>query len=100
VGQGLIQHGVAEMKPLMGVRLGHPEELSLHCVAGMLLQGGQDAEPCVGHGGSRTMVIRPVTAAGAGWPSKGALPHLGGKRMRARGQQRREFWCGESRHRP
>ena len=51
MGQGLIQHGVEEMKPLIGVRLGHPEELSWHFLDGILLQVGQDEEPFVGHGG-------------------------------------------------
>jgi hypothetical protein len=46
-----IQHGREEMNPLIGVRLGHPQELSLYFLAGMLFHIRQNQEKCVGDRG-------------------------------------------------
>jgi len=49
--QGLIQHRMEEMNPLIGVRLGHPKELSLDFLDGILFQIGQNEEQFVRHRG-------------------------------------------------
>jgi hypothetical protein len=43
----MIQPSMEEMNPLMGVPLGHPKELSLDLVDGVLVHVGQAAEPVV-----------------------------------------------------
>jgi hypothetical protein len=48
VREGLIQHRRPQMNPRVRIRLGHPQELSLHLLDGMLLHVGQDEEPRVG----------------------------------------------------
>jgi hypothetical protein len=40
-----------EMNPRIGVRLGHPKELSLHFLDGMLFHIRQNKEEFVGHRG-------------------------------------------------
>jgi hypothetical protein len=97
---GLMHHGMEEMHPLIGVRVGHPQELSWHLLDGMLCQVGHNEEQVVRHRGSETRVLRPVTAARAGLPSNGAVPQIGHQRGLERGQPRRECLLGEPRHRP
>jgi hypothetical protein len=46
-----MQHGMEEMNPLIGVRLGHPKELSLHLLERILFHVGQDEESFVCHRG-------------------------------------------------
>jgi hypothetical protein len=43
----MIQHRMEEMNPLMGIRLGHPKELPLDFLDGVLFHGGQDEEQFV-----------------------------------------------------
>jgi hypothetical protein len=45
--EGLIEHGMEEMNALVRMRWGHPKELSLDCLDGMLFQVGQHEEPFV-----------------------------------------------------
>jgi hypothetical protein len=40
---------VEEMNPLVGIRLGHPKELSLHLLDGMLFYIRQNKEELVGY---------------------------------------------------
>jgi hypothetical protein len=94
MGSGMIQPRMEEMHPRIGVRWGQPKELSLDLVDGVLLHGGQDEEPCVRSRRSRTVVIRTVTSAGAGWPSDGAVLPRGHQRPLEMRQQRREFFLG------
>jgi hypothetical protein len=79
------------MNPLIGVRLGHPKELSLHLLDGVLFQVDQNEEQFVRHRGQGTIVIRTVTAARAGLPINGAVPQIGAQRVLEKGQQRGEF---------
>jgi len=46
-----IQHGMQEMNPLIGIRLGHPKELPLYFLNGMLFHIRQNEEQFVGYGG-------------------------------------------------
>jgi hypothetical protein len=46
----LIQHRMEERNPLVGIRLGHPKELSLHFLERMLFQVGRHKEQFVGYG--------------------------------------------------
>jgi hypothetical protein len=62
-----------QMHPRVRMRWGHPQELSLHRLDGMLLHVGQDDAPLVGCRWERTGVIRTVAAARAGLPSNGAV---------------------------
>jgi hypothetical protein len=98
--EGLVQYGVEEMNPRIGVRLGHPKELSLHLLDGMLCHVGQHEEPCVRHRGPGTIIIRTVTAARAGLPINGAVPQIGAQGILEQGQQRGEFLASSPRHRP
>jgi hypothetical protein len=97
---GLIQYRMEEMNPLMGVRLGHPQELSLDCLAGILVQVSQNEESFVRHRGYGTSVIRTVTAACTGLPIAAAVWHIGRQGVVEMGQQRRELLRGPPRHRP
>ena len=72
----MIQHRMEEMNPLIGVRLGHPKELSLDLLDGVLFHVGQDEEPCVRYRRSGTGVRRTVTSAGAGVPINRAGRHI------------------------
>jgi hypothetical protein len=99
MGSGLVQHGVEEMHPRMGVRLGHPQELSLPLRDGMLCHVGQHAAPCVRPRGPGTMVIRTVAAARAGLPITGAVLQIGHQRGLEMGQPRDEFCFREAGHR-
>jgi hypothetical protein len=47
----LIQHSMEEMHPRVGMRLGHPKELSLHFLNEVLFHIGQDEEELVDHRG-------------------------------------------------
>jgi hypothetical protein len=100
MGSCLMQHGMEEMHPRMRMRLGHPKELSWHCLNGVLGHIRQHDELFVGYRRSRTMVIGPVTTARAGWPIDGAVLQRGRQRVLERGQQRGECWLGSPRHRP
>jgi hypothetical protein len=40
-----------QMNPLIRIRLGHPKELALHFLDGILFQIGQHEEQLVGHRG-------------------------------------------------
>ena len=88
-----------EMNPLVGVRLSQPNELSLHCLAGMLGHVSHDEEPFVRHGGSGAMVIRTIIAACPGVAINGLVPHIGHKSVLAWRQQRHAFGCREAGHR-
>ena len=57
MGSGLLQHGMQEVNPRMGMRWRHATELSWHVLTRMLCHRGQHEELCVGYGGSRTMVV-------------------------------------------
>ena len=100
MGSRMIQHRMEEMTPRIGVRLGYPKELSLDCLDGVLLHGGQDEEPCVRSCRSGTGVIRPVTSACTGLPIDGAVLQIGSQGVLKRGQQRREFLLSEAGHHP
>jgi hypothetical protein len=80
-----------EMNPLIGIRLGHPKELSLHLLDGILFQVGQNEEQFVRRRGQGTIVIRTVAAACAGLPINGAVPQIGAQRVLEKRQQRGEF---------
>jgi len=76
------------MHPLVGMRLGHPQELSLHRLDRMLFHVGQDEEPFVGCRWERTGVIRRVATARTGLPINGTVLHRAHKRrleMRSQG---------------
>jgi hypothetical protein len=96
--EGMIQHRLAEMKPRMGVRLGHPQELALDRWEEVLLHVGQDEEPWVRSRRYRTVVRRTVTSAWAGLPIAGAVRHRGHPRPLERRPQRRDFFLGSPRH--
>jgi hypothetical protein len=85
-----------QMNPLVRIRLGHPKELSLHFLDGILFQVGQDEEQLVGRRWERTGFIRTVAAAGAGLPINRAVMHVGHKSLLERGQQSLKFGFRES----
>jgi len=87
------------MNPRVRMRLGHPQELSLHLVERMLLHGGQDEEPLVGRRWERTGVIRPVAAARAGLPIHGAVRQIRHQHGLARGPQCHQFRFRQAGHR-
>jgi hypothetical protein len=87
----VIQYRLQQMNPLVGIRLGHPKELALHFLDGILFHVGQDEEQLVGHRRQRTGVIRRVAAACAGLPINGSVLHIRHQRLLEMGQQRREF---------
>jgi hypothetical protein len=89
-----------EMNPLVGMRLGHPKELSWHFLNGVLFHIGQDAEELVDQRGSGTGVIRTGAAARAGLSINGVILHIGHKRVLERGEQPHEFCFREAGHRP
>jgi hypothetical protein len=91
VGKSLIQHRLPPMNPLVGSRWRHPQELSWHCLPGMLCHVGQDAAPRVGRRWERTSVIRRVAAARAGLPINRAVLPRRHQRLLDMGQQRHEF---------
>jgi hypothetical protein len=92
--QGSIQHRMQEMNPLMGIPLGHPKELPLYCLNGILFHIRQHEEPCVGYGGERTIVIGTVTTARARWPIDGAVLQIGRQRVLDMRQPCGEFLLG------
>jgi hypothetical protein len=47
MGSRMLQPRLEAMNPVIGMRLGHPTEVSLDCLDGVLCDGGQDEEPCV-----------------------------------------------------
>jgi hypothetical protein len=98
MGEGMIQHRREAMNPLMGVRLGHPTELSVDLWDGVLCHVGQAEAPCGRSRRSRPVVIRPVTSAGAGLPIDGAVLHIGHQRPLDMRQQRRACFLSEPRH--
>jgi hypothetical protein len=100
VGSCLMQHGMEELNPFIGVRLGHPKELSLHFLDGLLFYIRQHKEECVGYRGSGTRVIRTVAADCARLPINGMGLHVGHKGLLNMRQKRLEFVCGSSGHRP
>jgi hypothetical protein len=59
----------------------------LHCLDRILFQVAQDEEQLVGHGGSGTILIRPIAAARAGVPINGAVPHVIHECLLKMGQQ-------------
>jgi hypothetical protein len=61
----LIQHRGEEMHPRMGIRVGHPKQLSLNFLDRVLFQLGQDEKQPVGRRGQRTRGIRRIATAGA-----------------------------------
>ena len=73
----LIQHGMEEMNSLIRIRLGHPKELSLHFLNGVLFHIRQNEELFVGYRRQRTIVIGSVTTARAGLPIDGAVLQIG-----------------------
>jgi hypothetical protein len=83
-----------EMHPLIGVRLGHSKELSLHCLDGNLLHIRQNKEAFVGYRGEGTCDIRTVAADRARLPINGLVAHIGHKRLLKMRQKRLEFWFG------
>ena len=95
-----MQHGMEEMKPLLGGRLGHPPALALHGLDGMLFHVRQHDGQCVRSRGSGTLVIRAVAPARTGVAIAGAVVPIGHPGVREMGQSRREFWRGQPRHRP
>jgi hypothetical protein len=64
-----------EMNPLVGIRLGHPKELSLYRLDRMLFQVGQDKEQFIGCRWERAGGIRAVAAARAGLSINGTVLH-------------------------
>jgi hypothetical protein len=91
---GLIQHGMEEMKPLIGIRLGQPKELALHLLDGILFEVGQNKKQLISHRRSRRGVIRTIAPARAGVSINGMLLHIGQKRVFEMPQEGREFWLG------
>jgi hypothetical protein len=87
------------MPPRIGLRLGHPKELSWPFLHGMLGHRRQHEEPLIGDRGERTMVIRTIPPAGAGLPRTGAVLQRGRPRVRKMRQQRLECWWREAGHR-
>jgi hypothetical protein len=51
MGSCLIQHGMQEVNPLIGIRLRHAKELSLHCLDRILFHIRQNEELFVGYCG-------------------------------------------------
>jgi hypothetical protein len=51
MGSRMIQHRMEEMNPRIGMRLGHPKELSLHFLNGILFHIRQNEEPFIGDRG-------------------------------------------------
>ena len=86
VGQGLIQHRMQQMNPLVRIRLRHPKELSLHLLNGMLFEVGQNKEPFVRECGQRTGVIGTLAATRAGLPINGAVMPVGHKSLLEMGE--------------
>ena len=91
VGYGLIQYGMPHVNPCVCVRLTHPKELPLHFLNGMLFHIGEDEEPFFRYRRQRTMVLRPVTSAGAGLAIAGAVLQIGRQRTRNMREQRGKF---------
>jgi hypothetical protein len=88
-----------EMNPRIRIRLGHPKELPLHFLDGILFQVGQDEEQLVGRRGERTGVIRRVAPARAGLPINGTVLHINYKRLLEMGQQHLKFCFRQAGHR-
>jgi hypothetical protein len=76
-----------EMQPLVGRRVGHPTELSVQCLPGVLWHRGQEEEALVGHRGSGRGVSRTVAPARTGLSLKGVLLPIGHNRVLERGSQ-------------
>jgi len=89
-----------EMNPLIGVRLGHSKELSLHFLDGILFQIRQNKEELVGHRGSGTRLIRPVAADRARLPINGMGLHVVHKGLLNMRKKCLEFLFGSSGQRP
>ena len=87
------------MNPLVGIRLGHAKELSLHLLDGILFHVGQDEEPLVGHRWETTGVIRTIAATRAGLPINGAVLPIRHQCVLEMGQQRCEFCFCQAGHR-
>jgi hypothetical protein len=94
MGYRMIQHRMEEMNPFIGIRLGHPKELPLDFLDGVLFYVGQDEEQFVRYRRQGTVVIRTVTSAGAGLPIDRAVLQIGHERPLEMRQQRREFFLG------
>ena len=86
------------MNPRVGIRLGHPKELSLHRLERILFQVGQDEEPFVGRRWERTAGRRTVAAARAGLPINGAILHRDYKRLLDMPEQGHTFRFRQARH--
>ena len=87
----LIQHGMEEVNPRIGIRLRHPKELTLHCLHRIRLYICQHEELFVGDRRSRTKIIGPVTTARTGLPIEGAVLPIGCQRVLDMRQQRGTF---------
>jgi hypothetical protein len=97
MGSRMMQPRLAEMNPLMGLRLGPPQEWSLDCLEGVRFHVDQEKAPLVCSRRYRTVVIRTVTSAWTGLPSDGAGLPRGHQRPLKLRQQRRECCLGEPR---
>lgn len=88
MGSCVIEHGMKAVNPRMRMRWRQAKALTLHVLKRRLLHRPQHDEPCVGDRGSRTRVVRPVTAARTGVPlTRAGLP-IGRSRGLNRRQQR------------
>jgi hypothetical protein len=96
----VVQHGMEEMNPRSGMRLTHPQELSLQCLNGVLLHIGQDEEQRIRHRGYGRGLIRTVAAARARVSIKGVVCHVRQPGVFERRQEGGACWCSSSRHRP
>jgi hypothetical protein len=96
----VVQHGMEELNPLMGMRLPHPKELAVHCLNGVLFHRGPDEEPLIRHRGSGRGLIRTVAAARARVSITGVVFHVSQPGVFEKWQEGGEFWCSSSSHRP
>jgi hypothetical protein len=95
-----MHHRMEEMTPLLGMRLGHPQEVAVPLLDGMLCAGGQNTQPLISHRRYRRGVIRTITPARAGVSITSMLLPRGQKRLVERRPEGREFWLGETAHGP
>jgi hypothetical protein len=91
VRERVIHHRMEEMKPLIGMRLGHPKELPLHFLDGILFEVGQKKEPLLGHRREGRGVIRTRAPARPGLSINGVVFQKGQKRVFERRQECCEF---------
>jgi hypothetical protein len=95
-----MQDGMAELNPLVCVRLRHLKELTLDFLNGLLFHIGQHEAELVGHCWSRTSPIRTVAATGTGLPLNGVILPRDDIHVLERPQEGGQFFGSSSRHGP